>query len=114
MSENYLLPILLLGLSLLIGVGAECNNGGGDDDDDDVDDDAVTLDCESAYHYLYEECGITLTGDNLEPIDVETLVTWCESNEDQYAAYREEIFNCIRDHYGRCEEVQACFDSLPQ
>jgi len=114
MSGIHLTFTVLFGAVCAVGLVAACESNGDDDQEQTADDDAATLDCDSAYHYLYEECDIQLTGEDEQPIAVDTLVTWCESNENQFAAYHEEIFDCIRDHYGVCEDVQACFDDLPQ
>jgi len=107
------LLVLIMFTALGVGFAPACTNGDDDDDDEATDDDAADLDCQSAYDYLYQECGIELSDDAGEPIDVETLVTWCESTDEQYGDYSGAIFDCIRDHYGVCEDVQECFDGLP-
>ena len=105
------LLIFFICLVLLLTLAVACGKKGDQGDDDSADDDAADLDCASAYHYLYDECGITRSDDSGKEIPVDLLISWCESNEAQYAAYHKEIFNCIRDHYGKCDDIQTCFDN---
>lgn len=101
--------LLFVGLGLMCFLACDSNDD--DDDDNDADDDFpnnTSLDCNSGFTFMAQECGLVWFDQNWNALTTDQVIALCSSGDDYYVR----VLECINEYYPDCEAINECWEEF--